>query len=148
MCKTTGSKTVSMHVSMHTLPPKSNPQKRQLLFSALNLRDEDVLEHHRVCSHFPNGGTSQFPSFKLCKQFASPKNILAPRSVRANARVTKRNSLEFLHQPLNKDSCHCLQVPVPHDLLHLVIHAQQMRAPVNYCPFHDTTLPGEMCFSD
>ena len=60
VCRKTASQ-VGKNVSMYRFP--SDPAKRQLWLTSLNLNGRDIKEHHRVCSrHFPNGDTSQVPS--------------------------------------------------------------------------------------
>ena len=51
---------------MHRIPPKSEPVNRQKWLVALNLTEDDILEHHMICSrHFRNGDTTQIPSLNL-----------------------------------------------------------------------------------
>ncbi len=88
---------------MHRVPrPNIDPLKRQQWLAALNLTEEQVLDHHRICSrHFPNGDITQVPSLQLGKSFASPKKIHAPRSIRAHKRANRRTYLDLLGTPPN-----------------------------------------------
>ena len=80
-------------VAMYHFP--SDPVKHQTWLKALNMAEEDVKEHHRLCScHFPNGDNSQPSSLHLGERFASPKKMHTPRAVRA-ARNAKRK--EYLN---------------------------------------------------
>ena len=75
---------------MHRFPPKNDLSRRQQWLMALGLKEEQLQDHHRVCSrHFPNGDVSQVPSLHLGKRFASPKKMKTPRGLRA----TKRKAL-------------------------------------------------------
>ena len=68
ICKRTSGK--HSNISLHRFPPMSEPVKRKQWLIALNLSDNDVAEHHRICSlHFPNGDSSQTPSLYLGKRF-------------------------------------------------------------------------------
>ena len=78
---------------MHRLPPETEPAKRQQWLAALGLTNDEVHDHHRVCSrHFPSGDISQPPSLHLGKRFASPRKMRTPRGERA-VRAAKRKSL-------------------------------------------------------
>lgn len=80
-------KTARNQVSMHRIPPKSTPAKRQQWLKALQLEEHQIMEYHRVCSrHFPNGDVSQPPSLHLGKRFASPKKMASDRGIRATKR--------------------------------------------------------------
>ena len=48
ICKKTAKK--GSNVSMHRIPPKSEAVNRQKWLVALNLTEDDALEHHRICS--------------------------------------------------------------------------------------------------
>ena len=49
-------------VSMFRIPPKSNTSMREELIKLLRLKDADLQDHHRACSHhFKNGDSSQVP---------------------------------------------------------------------------------------
>ena len=62
--------------------------KRQCWLVALNLSEEDVSKHSRVCSkHFLHGSSSTTPSLDIGPRFASPKKRNSDR----NRRVEKRN---------------------------------------------------------
>ena len=75
---------------MHRFPTKADHLRRQQWLIALGLKEEQLQDHHRICSrHFPNGDVSQVPSLHLGKRFASPKKMKTPRGLRA----TKRKSL-------------------------------------------------------
>ena len=65
---------------MHRIPPKSEAVNRQNWLVALNLTEDDVSEHQRICSqHFQNGDTTQIPSLHLGACFASPKKVASQR---------------------------------------------------------------------
>ena len=65
---------------MHRIPPKSEAVNRQRWLVALNLTEDYVLEHHRICSrHFQNGDITHIPSLHLGARFASPKKIVSQR---------------------------------------------------------------------
>ena len=94
ICNKTGGK----GVSMHCFPPKNEPLWRQQWLIALGLKEEELQDHHRVCSrHFPNGDVSLIPNLHLGKRFASPK-MKTPRGLRA----TKRKALSCSLQPTLK----------------------------------------------
>ena len=85
ICKRTSGN--QSNISLHRFPPVSQPVKRKQWLTALNLSDDDVAEHHRICSlHFPNGDISQTPSLHLGKQFRSPKKVWSERAQRAAKR--------------------------------------------------------------
>ena len=66
VCKKTGKK--ERDVSVHRFPPETDPAKRQVWLAALDLKEDEVHDHHRVCSrHFPSGDVSQTPSLHLGK---------------------------------------------------------------------------------
>jgi hypothetical protein len=55
------------NVSMYRFPAKE--EKRQQWLSALNLSENDISEHSRVCSkHFLHGCTSSIPSLDIGKR--------------------------------------------------------------------------------
>ena len=69
----------------HRLP--MDKTRRQQWINALNLTEEEVNEHTRVCSrHFLHGDSSNTPSLDFGKCFASPKKLNTERS----RRVLKR----------------------------------------------------------
>ena len=76
---------------MDRFPPKTDLSQRQQWLMALGLKEEQLQDQHRVCSHhqLPSGDVSQVPSLHLCKRFASPKKMKSPRGLRA----TKRKAL-------------------------------------------------------
>ena len=89
-------------VSFHRFPPKAEPVKRQQWLNALNLAEDEVQDHHRICSrHFPNGDASQLPSLSIGKRFASPRKIRTPRGERALI-STKRKSLFYNPLPTRR----------------------------------------------
>ena len=91
VCKKTARKDEG--VSLHRFPPKSEPVKRQVWLNALNLKEDRIQDHHRVCSrHFPNSDVTQVPSLNLGKRFVSPKKLHTPRGERA-LRSAKRKCL-------------------------------------------------------
>ena len=66
---------------------------------ALNLTEDDVLEHHRICSrHFRNGDTTQIPSLYLGACFASPKKVVSQRCKTSR----KRKNLSLQYEPAVK----------------------------------------------
>ena len=73
----------------------SDPVTRQLWLTSLNLKNEDVKEHHRICSHhFPNGDKTQVPSITLYgERFASPKKMHIPRGKRAVQNAQRKQLL-------------------------------------------------------
>lgn len=78
---------------MHRFPPETDPAKRQVWLAALDLKEDEVHDHHRVCSrHFPSGDVSQTPSLHLGKRFASPRKMRTPRGLRV-IKAAKRKSL-------------------------------------------------------
>lgn len=75
---------------MHRFP--SNPVRRQLWLTGLNLKESDVKSHYKICSqHFLLGDASMVPSVSLGEKFVSPKR---PASSRAK-RAIKQQRLEF-----------------------------------------------------
>ena len=73
VCRQTGSSKNS--VSMYRFP--KDHVKRNEWLCALNLKEENVKEHHRVCSrHFLNGDMRQTPSLTIGAHFASPKRCI------------------------------------------------------------------------
>ena len=86
----------SHQVSMFRFP--ADQETRKVWLKALNLTEEDVKPHTRVCSrHFMNGDPSQAPSLHLGKRFYSPKKK-APvkrtaRSSGSQFRAPKRPAL-------------------------------------------------------
>ena len=89
VCANTRAKDPS--VSMHRFPKEKTKKQRWL--KALELRDDDVGSHHRVCSrHFPEGDAkSHDPQLNLGKRFASPKKRWTGRAKRAKRRDAARN---------------------------------------------------------
>ena len=80
-------------------PPKNDPLRCQQWLTALGLKEEELQDHHHVCSrHFPNGDLSQVPNLYLGKRFASPKKMKTPRGLRA----TKRKALFRSPEPAPK----------------------------------------------
>ena len=66
---------------------------------ALNLTEDDVLEHDRTCSqHFQNGDTTQIPSLHLGAQFSSLKNVASQRCKNSH----KRKNLSLQYEPAVK----------------------------------------------
>lgn len=75
-------------VSMFRLPADNT--RRQQWLDALNLTEDDVNEHTRVCSrHFLHGDPSNTPALDLGKRFASPKKMDMDRSKRAVKRARR-----------------------------------------------------------
>ena len=81
-------------VSLHRFPSlSSQPARRRQWLTGLGLEEEQMLDHHRVCSlHFPNGDVSQVPSITLGRRFASPIKKNDPRGLRAQKRARPRPS--------------------------------------------------------
>ena len=81
-------------VSLHRFPSlSSQPARRRQWLIGLGLEEEQMLDHHRVCSlHFPNGDVSQMPSITLGRRFASPIKKSDPRCLRAQKRARPRLS--------------------------------------------------------
>ena len=78
-------------VSTHRFPKET--MKKQRWLKALELKDDDIGSHHRVCSrHFPEGDAkSHDPQLNLGKRFASPKKRWTGRAKRAKRREVARN---------------------------------------------------------
>ena len=69
-------------VSMHRFPRDSTRRKQWL--KALKVDENDVKDHHRVCSrHFANADASNTPDLALGKRFASPTKAWTSRAKRA-----------------------------------------------------------------
>ena len=84
---------------MHRIPPKSETVNRQKWLVALNLTEDDVLEHHRICSrHFRNGDTTQIPCLNLGERFISPKKLSSQRHESSR----KRKNLSLQYEPVMK----------------------------------------------
>ena len=74
ICKRSSGKKCT--VSFHRFPPRSDPVKKNQWLTQLGLSDDDVGDHHRICSrHFPNGDSTQVPSLHVRKKFRSPKKL-------------------------------------------------------------------------
>ncbi len=68
-------------VSLHRFPPKSQIEMRKKWLKALNLSENDLTGHHKVCSrHFQNGDASLVPTLFLGRKFQSPKKRDSRRS--------------------------------------------------------------------
>ena len=68
-------------VSMHRFP--SDSAKRQKWLDALGMTEGNLTLQARICScHFLNGDTSQVPSLKIGKRFASPRKLQTERGKR------------------------------------------------------------------
>lgn len=86
VCKRLASK--ELNVTLHRFPPKSQIEKRKKWLKALNLTEDDIAPHHKVCTrHFQNGDTNQVPTLHLGRKFVSPKKRGSTRS----ERISKRN---------------------------------------------------------
>ena len=72
-------------------------EKRQQWLVALNLSEEDISKHSRVCSkHFLHGSSSTTPSLDIGPRFASPKKRHSDRSKRVEKRSFRSPSF---HSP-------------------------------------------------
>ena len=82
------------NVSMFRFP--SIKEKRQQWLVALNLSEEDISKHSRVCSkHFLRGSSSTTPSIDIGPRFASPKKRDSDRSKRVEKRNVRSPSFHF-----------------------------------------------------
>ena len=73
-------------ISMFRVPAEK--KRRQQWLDTLQLCENDVNEHTRVCSrHFLHGNPSNIPALDLGKRFASPKKVILARSKRAMKRA-------------------------------------------------------------
>ena len=88
VCKRLASK--ELKITLHRFPPKSHADKRKKWLKALNLSEDDIAPHHKVCSrHFQNGDTSQLPTLHLGRKFLSPKKRGSTRSERLSKRSAR-----------------------------------------------------------
>ena len=100
MCKKTN-RTKIKNVSMYRFP--KDLEKRRQWLTALNLTEESLKEHHRVCSrHFPNGDATHTPSLHIGERFASPKKM----GVRASLSTKRRKLMN-----VNRETKHPLSSP-------------------------------------
>ena len=84
---------------MHRIPSKLEAVNRQKWLVALNLIEDEVSEHHRICSrHFQNGDTTQIPSLHLGERFISPKKPSSQRYKTSH----KRKILSLQYEPAVK----------------------------------------------
>ena len=85
---------------MHRIPSKKErPIERKKWLAALNLSEDDVLDHYRICHHhFQNGDITQVPSLFLGERFMSPKKS----SLQRNKTSLKRKQSSFLYEPAMK----------------------------------------------
>ena len=66
---------------------------------ALNLTEDDVLEHHRICSrHFQNGDSTLILTLHLGARFASSKKVALQRCKTS----CKRKNLSLQYEPAMK----------------------------------------------
>ena len=76
-------------VTLHRFP--RNPTTRKAWASALELREQDIKAHSRVCSrHFLNSDLTVTPTPRLGKRFASPKKLWTARARRSRERDSRK----------------------------------------------------------
>ena len=76
-------------VTLHRFP--KNPTTRKAWASALELREQDIKAHSRVCSrHFLNSDLTVTPTPRLGKRFASPKKLWTARARRSRERDSRK----------------------------------------------------------
>ena len=128
---------VAGSVTMHRFP--TNPEIRKEWLSALNLKPEDIRNHHCICSrHFRNGDISNTPSLYLGKKFRSPKKMLTPHGERARKRQKLSISPPSMFSPSPSPAPSVTSTPVSSDVSDdLVLEHEKM-----------TTSDSEMLLSD
>ena len=73
-------------VSMFRFP--ASKERRQQWLAVLNLKEDDIVEHSRICSrHFLHGDSSGIPVLNLGRQFISPKKANTDRTKRSIKRT-------------------------------------------------------------
>ena len=88
-------------LSMHRFPAVESKRKEWL--RALNISEEDIGEHTRICSkHFLYGDTSNAPSIDIGRRFSSPQKNTSERSMRRAKRA-----VASLQHPPSKRSRTC-----------------------------------------
>ena len=99
-------------VSMFRLP--ADRARRKQWLDALNLSEDDVNEHTRICSrHFLHGDPSNTPSLDLGKRFASPKKMDMERSRRALKRARRSLSTTSLTVTPSSSRASSVSAPTP-----------------------------------
>ena len=99
-------------VSMFRLP--ADKKRRQQWLEALNLTEDDVNEHTRVCSrHFLHGDASNTPALDLGKRFASPKKLNVERNRRALKRSKRSLSTASLTVTPSSSRASSVSAPTP-----------------------------------
>ena len=96
-------------VSMFRLPADNT--RRQQWLDALNLTEDDVNEHTRVCSR--HGDPSNTPALDLGKRFASPKKMDMDRSKRAVKRARRSLSITSLTVTPSSSRASSVSAPTP-----------------------------------
>ena len=106
-------------VSMYCFPPKTNPSRQQQWVMALGMKEEQLQDHHHVCSHhFPNGDVSQVPSLHHSTNNvsfqASPR--LHTSSIKASAQICNSSSVQACSLLANYEPDHILVSKFAHCL--------------------------------
>ena len=99
-------------VAMFRIP--ADKSRRQQWLDALNLTEDEVKDHTRVCSrHFLHGDSCNIPSLDLGKRFASPKKVYLERSSRAHKRQLQRSLSMSSHTTATSTSSRASSVGAP-----------------------------------
>ena len=99
-------------VAMFRLP--MDKTRRQQWMNALNLTEEKVNEHTRVCSrHFLHGDSLNTPSLDFGKRFASPKKLNTERSRRVMKRARCSVSTSSLTGTPASSCASSVSAPIP-----------------------------------
>ena len=93
---------------------QTRPEDNSAWLDTLNLKEDEVKEHMRVCSwHFFHGDSSNIPSLDLGKWFASPKKVYLERSGRAQKHRLQWSLSMSSHTTATSTSSHASSVGAP-----------------------------------